>query len=145
MRAFQFPSRLWREYDRSADGCQHFFFDNAKKSFASGKSRRKTALIGKKESSELANRHSYWGFLIWAAISGYSEKIWGSMFTECQRSTFLLNKKQCTNDWVNTRKSLKYKGFRSIGDTERVCMVSYIIYIYIFTHVTVLLCYSRIR
>ena len=52
------------------------------------------------------------------------------MFTEHQRSAFLLNKKQCTNDWVNTRKSLKYKGFRSIGDTERVCMVSYIIYIY---------------
>ena len=58
------------------------------------------------------------------------------MFTEHQRSAFLLNKKQCTNDWVNTRKSLKYKGFRSIGDTERVCMVSYIIYIYFFTHVT---------
>ena len=76
------------------------------------------------------------GFLIWAAISGYSEKIWSNMFTGYQRSTFLLNKKQCTNDWVNTRKSLKYKGFRSIGDTERVCMVSYIIYIYFFTHVT---------
>ena len=62
MGAFMSPSRLCREYDRFADGCQHFFFDNAKKSFVSGKSRRKTALIGKKESSELANRHSYWGF-----------------------------------------------------------------------------------
>ena len=33
MRAFQSPSRLCREYGRYADGCQHFFFDNAKKSF----------------------------------------------------------------------------------------------------------------
>lgn len=92
MGADMFPSKSWREYDRFADGCQHFFFDNAKKSFVSRKSRRKTALIGKKESSELANRHSYWGFLIWAAIIGYSEKIRSSMFTGCQRSTFLLNK-----------------------------------------------------
>ena len=31
MRAFQFPSRLCREYDRFADGCQHFFSITRKK------------------------------------------------------------------------------------------------------------------
>ena len=51
------------------------------------------------------------------------------MFTECQRNTFLLNKNQCTLDGVNTRKSLKYKGFLAILNTEHVRMVTYI-YIY---------------
>ena len=46
------------------------------------------------------------------------------MFTECQRNTFLLNKNQCTLDGVNTRKSLKYKGFLTILNTEHVCMVT---------------------
>ena len=62
MRAFQFPSRLWREYDRFADGCQHFFSIARKKVLCGEEPKRKTALIGKKESSELANPHSYWVF-----------------------------------------------------------------------------------
>lgn len=48
MRAFQFPSRLCREYDRFADDCQHFFFDNAKKKFCEVRSRKEKRLFRQK-------------------------------------------------------------------------------------------------
>lgn len=52
-----------------------------------------------------------------------------NMFTGYQRNTFYWTTNQCTLDGVNTRKSLKYKGFLAILNTEHVRMVSYI-YIY---------------
>ena len=46
------------------------------------------------------------------------------MFTGCRRNAFPLNKNQYTLDGVNARKSLIYKGFLAIRNTERVCMVT---------------------
>ena len=62
MRAFQFPSRLCREYGRFADGCQHFFSIMRKKKFCEREVAKKNGTYRQKETSELANPHSYWVF-----------------------------------------------------------------------------------
>ena len=92
-----------------------------------------------KKSSELAKPHSYWVLLILVAVSRYAVKFQRSMFTRYQRSTFYWTINRCTLVWVNTRKSLKYKGFLAIRSTERSFRCT--IYIYII-FLRMLRCYS---